>query len=78
MFFCFLLLALIQNSSGSLLKSALMEEELQELSDLVAQLKADNERLRQEQAPVGPAPSAIPSTSSVVPPAMPASLQQTG
>ncbi|KAK0137080.1 hypothetical protein N1851_026725 [Merluccius polli] len=44
-----------------------MEEELQELRDLVAQLKVDNERLRQEQAPVGPAPSATLSTSSVVP-----------
>lgn len=44
-----------------------MEEELQELRDLVAQLKADNEKLRQEQAPAGPAPSAIPSTSSAVP-----------
>lgn len=63
----FFFLALIQSSSGSLLKSALMEEELQELRDLVAQLKADNERLRQEQAPVGLSPSAIPSTSSAVP-----------
>ena len=44
-----------------------MEEELQELRDLVAQLKADNEKLRQEQAPVGPPPSATPSTSSAVP-----------
>ncbi|KAK0145448.1 hypothetical protein N1851_015636 [Merluccius polli] len=44
-----------------------MEEELQELRALVAQLKVDNERLRQEQAPVGPAPSATLSTSSAVP-----------
>ena len=44
-----------------------MEEELQELRYLAAQLKADNERLRQEQAPVGPIPSATPSTSSSAP-----------
>lgn len=37
-----------------------MEEEIQELRDLIAQLKADNERLRQEPA----GPSALPSTSS--------------
>lgn len=34
-----------------------MEAELQELRDLVAQLKADNERLRLEQAPENPGPS---------------------
>ena len=44
-----------------------MEEELQELRDLVAQLKADNERLCQEQAPVIPAPSVTPSTSTALP-----------
>lgn len=46
-----------------------MEEELQELRDLVAQLKADNERLR--QASVVPPPSATPSTSSNQPTATP-------
>lgn len=40
-----------------------MEEELQELRDLIAQLKADNERLRQERA-VGSGTSATPSTST--------------
>lgn len=40
-----------------------MEEELQELRDLIAQLKADNEGLRQEQA----APSTLLSTSFVPP-----------
>lgn len=41
-----------------------MEGELQELRDLVAQLRADNERLRQEQAAAVPGPSAVPSTSA--------------
>ncbi|XP_051803412.1 uncharacterized protein LOC127533709 [Acanthochromis polyacanthus] len=40
-----------------------METELQELQELVAQLKADNERLRREQVD----PSAGPSTSSAPP-----------
>lgn len=40
-----------------------MDEEIQELRALVAQLKADNERLRQEQA----GPSTIQSTSSAPP-----------
>ena len=44
-----------------------MEEELRELRDLVSQLRADNERLQLEQAPVGPTTSAMPSTSSAVP-----------
>lgn len=44
-----------------------MEEELQELRDLVLQLKADNERLRQERVPVVQPPSATPSTSSALP-----------
>lgn len=38
-----------------------MEEELRELRDLVAQLRADNVRLQQEQAAVAPGPSAAPS-----------------
>ena len=41
-----------------------MEEEFRELRDLVAQLKADNERLRQEQVAAVPGPTAGPSTSS--------------
>lgn len=42
-----------------------MEAELQEMRDLVAQLKADNERLRQEQVPVGvPDPGAASSSAS--------------
>ena len=44
-----------------------MEEELQELRDLVLQLRADNEKLRQERAPVVPPPSATLSTSSAPP-----------
>lgn len=44
-----------------------MEADLQELRDLVAQLKADNERLRQEQAAAVPGPSSVPSISSVPP-----------
>lgn len=42
-----------------------MEGELQELRDLVAQLRADNERLRQEQAAAVPGPSAASSVSAV-------------
>lgn len=38
-----------------------MAEELQELRDLVAQLRADNERLRQDQAAATPGPSTMPS-----------------
>ncbi|XP_077961139.1 uncharacterized protein LOC144409523 [Gasterosteus aculeatus] len=45
-----------------------MEEEMQELRALVAQLKADNERLR--QASLVPPSSATPSTSSVLPTAL--------
>ncbi|XP_029941466.1 uncharacterized protein LOC115383427 [Salarias fasciatus] len=42
-----------------------MEEELKELKELVLQLKADNERLRQEQAAARPGPStALPTTSA--------------
>lgn len=41
-----------------------MEVELQELRELVMQLKADNERLRQEQAASVPGPSTVPSTSA--------------
>lgn len=48
-----------------------MEAELQDLRDLVAQLKADNERMRQEQAVAVPGPSTAPSTSSVPPTAPP-------
>lgn len=40
-----------------------MEEELRELRDLVAQLRADNARLQQEQVAV-PGPSAAPSISA--------------
>ena len=46
-----------------------MEEEIQELRELIVQLKADNERLRQGQA----GPSAAPSTSSAPPVAPPSS-----
>lgn len=46
-----------------------MEAELQELRDLVAQLRADNEKLRQEQGRAAPSsPIAGPSRESVVPP----------
>lgn len=38
-----------------------MEEELCELRDLVAQLRADNARLQQEQVTAVPGPSAAPS-----------------
>lgn len=42
-----------------------MEAELQEMRDLVAQFKADNERLRQERAPVeSPSPGAASGSSS--------------
>lgn len=41
-----------------------MEVELQELRDLVAQLRADNDRLQQEQAAAVPGPSAAPSISA--------------
>ena len=37
-----------------------MEAELQELRDLVAQLRADNEGLRLEQVAVMPGPSTAP------------------
>lgn len=47
-----------------------MEAELQEMRDLVAQLKADNERLRQERAPVEP-PSPGAASSSASRPATP-------
>ena len=38
-----------------------MEGELQELMDLVAQLRAENDGLRREQAAAVPGPSAAPS-----------------
>lgn len=41
-----------------------MKEELQELRDLVAQLRADNERLRQEQDVAVPGPSTAPPAST--------------
>lgn len=44
-----------------------MEGELQDLRDLVAQLRAANERLRQEQAAAVPGSSATPPTSAVPP-----------
>lgn len=44
-----------------------MEAELQELRDLVAQSKTDNERLWLEQAAAMPGPSTAPSISSVPP-----------
>lgn len=40
-----------------------MEDEIQELRELIAQLKADNKRLRQGQA----GPGVLPSTSSAPP-----------
>ncbi|XP_016300864.1 uncharacterized protein LOC107657336 [Sinocyclocheilus anshuiensis] len=49
-----------------------MEDELQELRDLVAQLRADNARLQQAQAPVGlPGPDAALPCTSIVPPVTP-------
>lgn len=55
-----------------------MEAELQELRDLVAQLKADNEKLRQERAAAVPGPSAAPSVSvpSAAPPIASAPLTE--
>ena len=50
----------------------IMEEETQELRELIAQLKADNERLRQGQA----GPSVLPSTSSAVPAAPPTAVAE--
>ncbi|XP_067270823.1 uncharacterized protein [Pseudorasbora parva] len=44
-----------------------MDNELQEMRDLVAQLRADNERLRQEQAVVEPADPGAASTSTAPP-----------
>lgn len=41
-----------------------MEEELRELKELIAQLKADNERLRQERALAFPGPSVASSNMS--------------
>lgn len=38
-----------------------MEGELQELRDLVAQLRVENERLQREQAAAGPGTSGAPS-----------------
>lgn len=48
-----------------------MEGELQELRDLIVQLRAENERLRQEQAAAVPGPSTGPPTSAVPPTAPP-------
>ncbi|KAL0198417.1 hypothetical protein M9458_006957, partial [Cirrhinus mrigala] len=48
-----------------------MEEELRELKELVAQLKADNERLRQEQALALPGSSTTTSTVSDAEPVTP-------
>lgn len=46
-----------------------MEEELQQLRDLVVQLRADNERLQQEQAgTMQPGPSASPLSAVVTSP----------
>ncbi|KAG1952466.1 hypothetical protein F2P79_010360 [Pimephales promelas] len=47
-------------SSPPLLGRVSMEGELQELRDLVKQLRADNEKLRQEQAAALPGPSSTP------------------
>lgn len=58
-------------SNTSVAGVAAMAEEVQELRDLIAQLKADNERLRQEQAgssslpPTFSVPSTAPPTSGV-------------
>lgn len=43
-----------------------MGEELQELRELVAQLRADNERLRQEQNVNAPGPSSAAPTTAMV------------
>lgn len=48
------------------------EEEIQEMRDLIAQLKADNERLRQEQSRSAPGTSTAPSTPSTSQSALPA------
>lgn len=42
-----------------------MEGELQELKDLVAQLRTDNERLQQEQSTAVPGPSSAPLAPTV-------------
>jgi hypothetical protein len=52
-----------------------MEEELQELRDLITQLKADNERLRLERADAVPGPSSAPP--NVLPTAVPAARAPT-
>lgn len=46
-----------------------MEEELQELRDMIAQLRADNERLRQERTsvPLGPSDSSAPVPGPSIP-----------
>lgn len=41
-----------------------MEEELRELREKVTQLRADNERLRQEQSSAHPGPSGQPSVAA--------------
>ncbi len=49
-----------------------MEAELQELRDLLAQLRADNARMQKAQAPVGlPGPDAALPGTSMVPPVTP-------
>ncbi len=51
-----------------------MEAELQELRDLVAQLRADNDRLRQEQVAAVPGPSTAPSVP--LPPAASSAVER--
>lgn len=46
-----------------------MEEELTELRDLVAQLRAENWRLQREQVAAGPSTSGAPSIPTEPPPA---------
>ncbi|KAG1930011.1 hypothetical protein F2P79_022607 [Pimephales promelas] len=48
-----------------------MEEELQELREMIALLRADNEKLRQERVPVPPGPVDVPPGPAYVPPFIP-------
>lgn len=54
-----------------------MEDELREMRDLVTQLRADNERLRQERAPIDvPDPGA--ASTSTAPLVAPQSADRSG
>ncbi|KAK0141480.1 hypothetical protein N1851_021419 [Merluccius polli] len=52
---------------GLVLVWSAMEGELQEMREVIAQLRADNERLQQEQAAAVPGPGTVPSNLAVPP-----------